>query len=118
MHPDSDDVPPTADAAEPREPGGDASDPLGDLVKRFLRRGRAELGRAARTGRAQLERRQLQKDLDHFWVRLGKTAFRLVEAGEIDHPSLRQAMQRIEELEAQIDGLRGGASGGGDAGEE
>ena len=84
--------------------------PLGDLVsravKRIVGRGRAELGKAAKTGRERLELRQLQKDLDHFWARLGKTSRRLVEAGEIDHPALRKAMERIDELEQRIDQLR------------
>ncbi len=57
-----------------------------------MARGRTELDRAARSGRDRLELRQLNKDLDHFWVRLGKTARRLVEAGEIDHPALRKAI--------------------------
>lgn len=87
------------------------ADLLTDAVRRLVRRGRLELGRAARSGRTRLEQRQLAKDLDHFWVRLGKTAFRLVEAGEIDHPALRQAMARIEELEAQIDTARGPTGG-------
>ena len=83
---------------------------IGDLltraVRRLLGRGRSELGRAAKTGRSKLELRQLQKDLDHFWARLGKTSRRLVEAGEIDHPALRKAMDRIDELELQIDRLK------------
>jgi hypothetical protein len=87
---------------------------LGDLVtravRRLLGRGRSELGRAAKSGRSKLELRQLQKDLDHFWARLGKTSRRLVEAGEIDHPALRKAMHRIDELERQIDTLRGGTA--------
>ncbi len=90
---------------------------LGDLlaraVKRLVGRGRKELGKAAETGRQRLALRQHQKDLDHFWIRLGKTAARLVEAGEIDHPALRKAMERIEELESRIDQLRtvsGGAA--------
>lgn len=81
---------------------------LSRVVRRLLNRGRAELGRAARSGRSQLELRQLEKDRDHFWVRLGKTASRLVEGGEIDHPALRKAMQRIDELEARIDSLKTG----------
>ncbi|MEQ1504705.1 MAG: hypothetical protein ABMB14_20870 [Myxococcota bacterium] len=81
-------------------------DAVAAVIRRLVRRGRAELGRAARSGRSQLELRQAQKDLDHFWVRLGKTAFRLVEAGEIDHPALRKAIDRIDELESRIDGLR------------
>lgn len=84
--------------------------PLGDLlsraVKRLVGRGRTELGKAAKTSRERLELRQLQKDLDHFWARLGKTSRRLVEAGEIDHPALRKAMERIDELEGRIDQLR------------
>jgi hypothetical protein len=84
--------------------------PLGDLlaraVRRLVGRGRSELGKAAKSGRSKLELRQLQKDLDHFWARLGKTSRRLVEAGEIDHPALRKAMERIDELERQIDQLR------------
>ncbi len=81
-------------------------DLLGRAVKRLVARGRRELGRAARTGRERLELRQAQRDLELFWVRLGKTAVRLVEAGEIDHPALRKAMARIDELEARIDELR------------
>jgi hypothetical protein len=115
MQRDTDEV--SEDAADdpPEAPERDPvpDDPLTRVMRRILRRGRAELGRAARSGRSQLERRQLQKDLDHFWVRLGKTAFRLVEAGEIDHPSLTQAMARIEELEGQLDGLRGPTQGDG-----
>lgn len=83
---------------------------FGDLlttaVRRLVRRGRKEVERVADRSRHRLELRQRQKDLDHFWVRLGKTAWRLVEAGEIDHPSLRKAMERIAELERSIDDLK------------
>lgn len=82
------------------------ADALTDLLKRALRRGRTEMERAAEGSRRRLEVRQMRKDLDHFWVRLGKTAFRLVEAGEIDHPALRKAMARIDELEHELDALR------------
>lgn len=81
-------------------------DRVGRLFRRLLSRGRAEFGRAARSGRSQLEQRQLQKDRDHFWIRLGKTAARLVEGGELDHPALRKAMSRIDEIEARIDALK------------
>ena len=79
------------------------------LLRGLFRRGRSTLERAAETGRAQLQRRQLQQDLDHFWVRMGQTASRLVASGEIDHPALRQVMARIAELEARLDGLASGA---------
>ena len=88
---------------------------LGDLltkaVRRLVRRGRTEVERVADRSRHRLEVRQRQKDLDHFWIRLGKTAWRLVEAGEIDHPSLRKAMERIEELERSIDELKSKSTG-------
>jgi hypothetical protein len=82
------------------------ADLVGRAVRRLWRRGREEAGRAARTGKTRLELRQLQADLDHFWARLGKTAYHLVNGGELEHPALRKAMQRIDELEARIDSLR------------
>lgn len=90
--------------SEPKElEANPLADALVGLVKRALRRGRSEMGRAAEGSRRRLELRQMRKDLDHFWVRLGKTAHRLVEAGEIDHPGLRKAMVRIYELEVELD---------------
>jgi hypothetical protein len=82
-------------------------DLIGRVMRRFVQRGRDELDRAARTGRERLELRQLRRDLDHFWVRLGKTSYHLVHAGELDHPALRKAMARIDDLEARIDRMVG-----------
>lgn len=84
------------------------SDAMRRLFERIKRRGRSELHRAAATSRNKLELRQLNKDLDHFWVRLGKTSYHLVQGGELDHPALRKAMARIDELEAKIDTLKAG----------
>ena len=78
------------------------------LFERAARRGRRELTRAAEVGRHQLELREARKDLESFWVRLGKTAYRLAEAGELDHPSIRKAMDRIDALEARIAALESG----------
>ena len=83
---------------------------LGQVMRRLLTRGRDGLGRAADSGRVRLELRQLQRDRDHFWIRLGKTAYRLAESGEIDHPALQKAMKRIDELERKIRSLEGGSS--------
>lgn len=98
-----------AESTPPMEPS-----PLGELVshllKRAVDRGRREIGRAAREGRVRFELRQAQRDLDHFWRRLGKTSYNLVESGEIDHPALQRAMSRIDALEQQIDDLRAGGS--------
>ena len=80
-------------------------DVFSTLVNRLVVRGRRGIGRAARAGRTRLELRQLQRDRDAFWMRLGKTAYHLVEAGEIEHPALRKAMSRIDELEARIGAL-------------
>lgn len=80
---------------------------VGAVVRRLVRRGRVEVERAAVTGRRRLELRQLRRDRDHFYVRLGKTAQQLVLAGEIDHPALTKAMGRIEAIEAELDRAAG-----------
>ena len=97
-----------ADDDEPKHPIDQLPDVLAAAMRRLVARGRFEVSKAARVGRAQLELRQLQKDLDHFWLRLGKTAYHLVQAGDVDHPALRKAMERIDALEARIDALRAG----------
>ncbi|MBW1878632.1 MAG: hypothetical protein JRI25_12345 [Deltaproteobacteria bacterium] len=98
------------------EPPPPLSESLAHLLSRLLFRGRRGLGRAAERSRSRLELRQLQKDRDHFWVRLGRTAYHLVEAGEIDHPALRKAIARIDEIEARIDALHSGGKGAADDG--
>lgn len=77
-------------------------DLVGQLMMRVARRGRDRLTRAADRGRHQLELRQARRDLDDFWVRLGRTSYRLVEAGELDHPALVKARERIDELQRRI----------------
>jgi len=79
---------------------------LAGWVSDLLSRGRRGLGRAADRNRLRLEVRQLQKDRDAFWMRLGKTTFHLVDAGEIDHPAVRKAMARIADLDARIGALQ------------
>ncbi|MCB9669344.1 MAG: hypothetical protein H6736_01105 [Alphaproteobacteria bacterium] len=95
--------------SEPRDDGAIVAEMLGAVVRRIVRRGRVEVERAAESSRRRLELRQLRKDRDHFWMRLGKTAQQLVLAGEIDHPALRKAMERIEAIEAELDRAAGGA---------
>ncbi len=107
----SDDLPPTDDVtSEARDLQPILGDMLSHAMRRLLRRGRSELSRAAEASRAQLALRRQQADLAHFWVRLGKTAYHLVKAGEIDHPALRKAMRRIDELEGEIDASRASRS--------
>lgn len=89
---------------EDRQPTPPAplGDVLGRVLTRIVERGRRELDRAAQQGRLRLELRQLQKDRDAFWIRLGKTAYRLSESGELDHPAITKAMRRIDEIEDRI----------------
>lgn len=78
---------------------------LSKVMRRIVTRGRDGLGRAADSGRLRLELRQLQHDRDSFWARLGKTAYRLQESGEIDHPAIAKAMKRIDDIERKISDL-------------
>ncbi len=66
------------------------------------RRGRASVRKRLGATRSHLERRQLEQDRQHFWVRLGKTAYQLAKEGEIDHPAIGKAVQRIQDLEQQL----------------
>ena len=77
-------------------------DAFSHLVRVVARRGRERVRDAATSGRHRLELRKLHKDRDAFWARLGKTAYRLAEAGEIEHHALRKAMERIDELDRSI----------------
>jgi hypothetical protein len=95
---------------EQRDPS--VADLLAQVVRRAAQRGKREIERAADAGRQQLELRQARADLEDFWIRLGKTAYRLSEAGEIEHPALDRARDRIDRLRARISELDGGAPDG------
>lgn len=81
------------------------ADAVGTAMRRLWSRGRQEVERAATLGRVRLELRQLARDRDQFWIRLGKTAYRLVESGDIEHPALAKAMKRLDEIESRIGDL-------------
>ena len=103
-------------AEEPRselDPPPPLADALTAIARRIAFRGRQELRRAASASRAALERRQAYRDLDQFWIRLGKTSYRLVEEGEVDHVELRRAMQRIDKLQAQLQEMESAEEAGG-----
>jgi len=72
------------------------------LVREVSARGRSQVGRGLHRTRDRLALRQLQRDRELFLVRLGKTALRLTEGGELSHPALHKAIARIHELEAEI----------------
>ena len=60
------------------------------------------MGRAAVTGRSRLALRQLRTDRDAMLRKVGLEVLRLVEAGEVVHPGLLRASERIGELDSEI----------------
>lgn len=83
-------------------------DALRGALERLIQGGRSGVQAAADASRTRLEIRQAHRDLEHFWVRLGKTTYHLAKAGELDHPALMRSMEHIDDLEAKIDVLRRG----------
>jgi hypothetical protein len=97
--------PPAPGSPNPRRTGdsdGPPADPMAELLGRFLRRGKEEMGKAAKWGKERLTLRQLRSDRDRMYQKLGKEARHLLEGGEIDHPGLQRGVQRIKDLEARI----------------
>jgi len=78
------------------------ADALGRVFRVAARRGRAELTRAAVQGRVRFELRQLRRDRQRMFEKLGREVVNLVEGGEVTHPGLVRGAQRIEQLDAQI----------------
>ena len=82
------------------------SSPLADLMSLWVRsaadRGRSSVKRRLSATRTRLERRQLEQDRERFWIRLGKTAFRLAEDDAIHHPAIDKAVARIREIDREI----------------
>jgi hypothetical protein len=94
--------------------------PVGDAVKEMFRvvaqRGREGVERAAADGRVRLELRQLKKDRDALYEKLGREVVRLVEAGEIAHPGLQKGAARVGEILARIERVEAGFAPGAEAG--
>lgn len=91
---------------DPQRPDPALDATLQDAVRRLVDEARTRVVRAAADGRSLLRMRQLQKERDALCVRLGKTAHRLVEAGEIAHPALTKGVERLDALDAELDALR------------
>lgn len=92
------------------------SSPLHDLqnllrarVETWLEHSATQIVDSVRWARTESEHRvrlrTLQRDLDFFWIRLGKTAFRLAESGEIQHVGLDRTLERIQALQDEIRAL-------------
>jgi hypothetical protein len=101
--------------------GDKAGESLGDLMGRFFSKGKTELEKVARKGRDHIHIRQLKNDRDKLYQKLGREARNLLDAGEIKHPGLEVAIERILELEKRIqeaeDAVRAGEQVNEDASE-
>lgn len=112
--------PPPPDEAGGRDPDlGEAGGVFGQavlgLARVLVRRGKEEARRAAQTGRLRLDLRQLRKDRDAMYGKLGRELRHLVEGGEIAHPGVQRGLERIAELEERIRRLEGELAAAGEA---
>lgn len=88
------------------KPPSPLADVLQDALRRLLGESQRRLTRAADDGRVMLRVRQLQRDRDALWIRMGKTAYHLMDDGEIRHVSLDKVREKIDELEDELRRLR------------
>ncbi len=90
------------EAPSPAEPRGAAKSVASGLLGVLFDRGRRELERAASTTRVRLDLRQLRKDREAMYQKLGREVRSLLEGGEIQHPGLQRGVERIAELDRKI----------------
>lgn len=128
----ADDESPRPDSPSPEAPSAGAGQPplgdaLGNVLKLVLERGQSRVESVAQDGRLRLELRQLRKDRDAMYRKLGREVRRLLEAGELDHPGVARGVERISGLDERITVLeaqmprlrpRGGGAGEGEPGPE
>lgn len=95
-----------ADEPDPESASAPLGDVLQDALRKLVHDSRDRILRVADDGRARLRVLQLQRDREAMWGRLGKTAYRLVEAGELSHPGLTKAIARLEAIDAELADLR------------
>ena len=88
--------------ADRQAPIGDA---LASVMRMVFERGQNRAGALAADGRGRLELRQLKKDRDAMYRKLGREVRRLLEAGEIEHPGIRRGVERIDALESRIEAV-------------
>lgn len=82
--------------------GAAFADALGRVLRVAARRGRDELARAAAQGRVRFELRQLRRDRQRMFEKLGREVVNLVDGGEITHPGLVRGARRIQQLDEQV----------------
>jgi hypothetical protein len=78
----------------------------------FLDKAKAAAEQAAAKAKEGVDDVQTRRELGQSYTELGKTAFELLEAGEISHPRLATTAERIRTLAAKAagDGTADGAS--------
>lgn len=104
-----------AAGADPAGTGGQLADAMGGLLRVLFSRGKVEVERAAATGRVRLELRQLRRDRDVMYQKLGRELRALVEAGEVTHPGLVRGVARLDEMDAHVRAVEAKAAVGGAA---
>jgi hypothetical protein len=87
----------------------------------LLDRVKAGAEQAASQAQRQAQIVQTKRELSQAYNDLGKTAYGLVERGEVSHGDLSAGVERVKELEARLSGAGGDDTGdagdvGGDAG--
>jgi hypothetical protein len=102
---------PTSDGESPKQiggpPPGALGEALGNVMRLMLERGQSRVERAAADGRTRLELRQLRRDRDAMYRKLGREVRLLLEAGEIDHPGIRRGVERITLLDEKLADMGG-----------
>ena len=94
---------PSAEASAPRPGAPEPSKAgLGHLFGLLARRGREELERAASQTRVRLDLRQLRRDREAMYAKVGREVRALLDGGEIQHPGLARGVDRIREIEKKI----------------
>lgn len=76
--------------------------PLDAFLRSFVDHGRRSMLEMARQGQSHMRHMATRRELDDMWLRLGKVAYRLAEAGELSHPAVLKATERIKALESSL----------------
>ena len=79
---------------------------LRQLVEVVLSKGKKELKNFASDGRRRLDLRSLNRDRVRMYEKLGREVECLIAANEIKHPGLIRGVERIRQLEGQIEELK------------
>src|SRR5687768_17440042 len=77
----------------------------------FFDKAKAAMGQAAARAKEEVDDLQARRDLGNAEKELGKAAFELLEAGELEHPVLEEHAEKIRELRARVEGDESEADG-------